>query len=92
MKIRKLVANDLITVSGIVGKLGKEKGFSLDTLFGDIFNNLGKIEFEVFTFIGSLYGLEYDEVANMPLPEFGQLLNGIIKSEDILGFFTSFNK
>jgi hypothetical protein len=92
MKIRKLVASDLISVSAIIGKLGNDKGFSLDTLFGDIFKNLGKVEDEVFAFIGSLYGISKEEVASMPLPEFGNLLNGLIKSDDILGFFTSFNK
>jgi hypothetical protein len=90
-KLRGLVARDLIAFSNVTNKLEIPKEVGVDSILGVVFKQLPKVENEVFTLLADLYGITIEEVASMPLSDFGKLLNGLIKSEDIIGFFTSFN-
>jgi hypothetical protein len=91
LKIRGLVAKDLITFSNLVSKLDLPKEVGFEGILGEVFKQLPKIQSEVFNLLADLYGLGVEEVSSMPLTEFGKLLNMLIKSEDIVGFFTAFN-
>lgn len=53
-----------------------------------ILANYEKCEQNLFAFMGSVAGLSVEEVAQLPLDEFAELLISIVKMEDFKSFFS----
>ena len=53
-----------------------------------ILANYGKCEQDLFAFMGSVAGLKTEEVGELPLDEFAELLISIVKRQDFKSFFS----
>ena len=90
----KQVVHDL-DIKKLFDKNGEMNGQNLSALgFGIIFDviaivieNLEKCEQDIFDFLSSVSNLDAKEIGEMPLDEFAQMLEDVLRKKELKGFF-----
>jgi len=98
--MRVLMAKDIAPFTKILAKMelkesiksmfkdSKEKGEMVSEIVWGVIENYGKAEKELFAFIADLEGKKPDEIAELPLPDFINIITELF-SEKNLPFFKS---
>lgn len=82
--------DDLKAVMENNGKDAMAVGVALLLPFAGMFlKNLGKCRANLYMFMGSVAGLEFDEVAALPPAQFVKLVQAVFQKEDFKDFFTA---
>lgn len=82
--------DDLKAVMENNGKDTMAVGVALLLPFAGMFlKNLGKCRVNLYMFMGSVAGLELDEVAALPPAQFVKLVQAVFQKEDFKDFFTA---
>lgn len=82
--------DDLKAVMENNGKDAMAVGVALLLPFAGMFlKNIGKCRNNMFMFLGSVAGLELDEVAALPPAQFVKLVQAVFQKEDFKDFFTA---
>ena len=97
MKIRKLKGKDILKVSKILKKMnldfskydfkGKDNYKTGIQLIKDIFENIHMAETEFNEFLADLAGVKKQEIEDLGLKEYKDLIIQLKDDEDIVGFF-----
>lgn len=82
--------DDLKATVGDNGKDAMTVGVALLLPFAGMFlKNLGKCRTNLYLFLGSVAGLEFDDVAALPPAQFVKLVQAVFQKEDFKDFFTA---
>lgn len=82
--------DDLKAVMENNGSDAMAVGVALLLPFAGMFlKNLGKCRSNLYMFLGSVVGLDFDEVASLPPAQFVKLVQAVFQKEDFKDFFTA---
>lgn len=92
-EVKKLISPELIAAAS---KKNKKDNSSLESVgvnlvfdvAGIVCANYGKAEADINEFLASLYGMEPNEVSELSLAVFAELVVGLFKSDGFSDFFT----